>query len=446
MHRELAGEGGGSVTGVTPQRVPAAPMSTLPHRRPLDDRTLVTLIGCFLMLQPLATDFYLASLPGLTKTFATSAATVQLTLSVFVLAFGTMQLVVGPLSDRFGRYPVLIAGLALYALASIACALSPSIEFLIGARLVQAIGCCTAVVIARAIIRDVYDPLAAARTTAQASTILAIGPLVGPILGSFLEVRFGFRAAFVVLALFAGILLVATLAKLGETNPHRDPAAMQPRILLANYAHVFRSHEFQGYALLAAATYGGLFAFISGSSFVLIRVLGVPTAYFGFGFAFCVSGYLLGTIMCRHLLTRQSVPRTLKTGATLSLGSGVAMAALAVAGVHHWAAVVAPMFVYFLAHGINFPCAQAGSVTPFPRQAGAAAGLFGFLLMVAAALIGAWIGASYDGTVYPLVFTVAGCALAVFATVFGWIARLHPTAATLERGGSGPAGPRDGIG
>jgi len=401
-----------------------------PRRRgPLTDRTAVVLVGCYLMLQPLSTDFYLASLPGLTQTFSASVETVQLTLSVFVIAFGVLQLFAGPLSDRLGRLPVTVAGIAVYVVASIACALAPSIELLIAARFLQALGCCTVVVVARAIVRDVFDPLAGAKVMAQASTLLAIGPLFGPILGSFLEVRFGFRATFVVLALFAGALLVATLASLTETNPRPDATATRPRALLENYARVLRSPEFLSYTLVGAASYAGLFAFISGSSFVLIRVLGVPTAYFGFGFAFCVIGYLIGTIACRRLLARRGIVRTLKVSACLSAAGGMAMALLAVAGVQHWAAVLLPQFVYMLAHGVNFPCAQAGAVAPFPRQAGAAAGLLGFLTMALAALVGGWIGASYNGTVFPLAFTIAVSGLVVFATVWGWVVRLRRPAA-----------------
>ena len=399
---------------------------TRPHTRrgALTDRAAVVLVGCFLMLQPLSTDFYLASLPGLTQTFSASVATVQLTLSVFVITFGVMQLFIGPLSDRLGRYPVTVAGIALYAAASIACALAPSIELLILARLFQAIGCCTVVVVARAIIRDVFAPLAGARVMAQASTLMAVGPLLGPILGSLLEVRYGFRASFAVLAAFAGALFVAVFLRLGETNAHRDPAATRPRALLRSYAQVLRSHHFLSYALVGAASYAGLFAFISGSSFVLIRVLGVPTAHFGYGFAFCVSGYLVGTIACHRLLARYGIVRTLKISACASAGGGLAMAMLAVAGVAHWAAILLPQFVCMLAHGVNFPCAQAGAVAPFPRQAGAAAGVLGFLTMALAALVGAWMGFSNNGTVFPLAFTVAAAGIAVFAAVWGYVARL----------------------
>ncbi len=421
-------------------------MTSLPERRGTpDDRTLVVLIGFYLMLQPLATDFYLASLPGLTRTFAASATTVQLTLSVFVLAFGTLQLFMGPVSDRRGRLPVLVWGLALYSAASIACALAPTIGVLIAARLVQALGCCAAVVVARAIIGDVHDARTGAQMLAKASSILAIGPILGPIAGSFLEVRFGHRAAFVVLATVAGALLAATIAKLPETNRHRDAGALRPRTLAANYAFVLRSPVFRAYALVGAATFGGIFAFISGSSFVLIGVLGVPTAWFGFCFAFCVTGYLLGTFACRRMLARRSIASTLQTGATLALGSAIAMIALAAARVDHWAALLLPQFAYFAAHGINFPCAQAGSVAPFPRHAGAAAGLLGFLIMLVAALIGAWIGATHDGTVYPLVFTVAACALVVFVAVHGWVARLPRTEGAALPAAC-PSAPVDGIG
>ena len=403
----------------------------------IGNRAIVALIGCCLMLQPVSTDLYLASLPGLTKTFAVSITTVQLTLSAWVAAFGAMQLIAGPLSDRFGRHRVLTAGLGLYIAASIACAFAPSIAVLIAERVVQAIGCCAVVVVARAIVRDVYEPIAGARALAQASTILAIGPIVGPIVGSLLEVRYGFRAAFVAHAVLASALLAATLAKFRETNRDPDRTAIRPRVLVGNYALVLRSPEFLAFTLVGCASYGGLFAFIAGSSFVLIRVLGVPTAQFGLAFAFCVCGYLVGTILCHRLLSRMGVARALKAGAAVALASGATMAALAVAGIHHWAAVLGPGFVFLLAHGINFPCAQAGSVAPFRRNAGAAAGLFGFVVMCVAAMTGVWIGASHNGTVYPLALTMAAFAAVLFATVFGWVARLGDRSVAPAAPGTG---------
>lgn len=370
-------------------------------------RGLVVLLGCFLMLQPLSTDMYLASLPGLVVRFSTSIASVQLTLSVFILGFGIMQLVSGPLSDRFGRRPVILAGLSLYVAATLACAAAPTIETLIVARFAQAVGGCTAVVVARAIVRDVYGPVGSARALAQALTVLALGPIFGPLLGAALEVRFGHVAIFLALAAFASVLLVLTTRRLPETNAHRDPHAAAPGRLLGNYWLVLRSHEFNAFALLGAASYGGLFAFLSSSSFVFITVLDVPTAWFGALFASVIVGYLLGTLLCQRILARRGMRAAVTLGASLAAVGGGSMALLAHAGVAHWAAVAVPQFVYMASHGINFTCATAGSVAPFPRHAGAAAGMFGFLAMAAASAVGMALGTANFDSVFPLAWAVA---------------------------------------
>ena len=395
------------------------------HPRPLpSQRVLVTVLGFYMMLQAISTDLYLPSLPGLARTFGVPPATVALTLSVFVLVYGTMQLVLGPMSDRYGRYPALVGGLALYAGASVAAAQAPSIGILIGARAVQAIGCCGVVVAARAIVRDAYTPTAGARVLAQASSILAMGPLFGPLLGGVLEVHYGFRGAFVVLALVSASLLAVTLWLRLETAPAPDPQALRPRAIASNYVTVLKSRQFRVYTLAASASYGNLFAFISGSSFVLIGVLGVPTTLYGVCFAFCVCGYLAGTFACRRLLARDGVPCALQRGAWLALAASLVLCTLAAAGVHHWAALLLPTFGIFMGHGVVFPCSQAGSVAPFPRLAGAAAGMFGFLLMAAAAGIGTLIGGTHNGTVFPLVFTMTVCGVATFAAARLGVARL----------------------
>ncbi len=391
----------------------------------LHERGLTIMVGLFMALQPLATDLYLASLPGLAARFDASPSTVQLTLSAFIAAFGAMQLLSGPMSDRWGRRPVMLAGLALYVVASLACAASPDIGVLVAARLAQAIGCCTVVVVSRAIIRDTFEPAAGARALARASTLLAIAPIAGPVIGSLLEVRFGFRAAFVFIAAMGAVLFAVAARRLPETLAHPNPRALDAGALARGYAAVLRSKVFLAYTLVGAATYGGLFAFISGSSFVLIRALGVPTAWFGACFAFVVSGFLIGTIACRRLLSRLGLPRTLRAGAVLSAVAGASALALALAGVRHYAALLGPMFAYLFAHGIVFPCAQAGATAAFPGRAGAAAGLFGALVMLVAASIGSWIGASYHGTPVPLTATVAACGAVALAGAWRGVMR-HP--------------------
>ncbi|NHZ96477.1 multidrug effflux MFS transporter [Massilia sp. CCM 8734] len=377
---------------------------------------LLLIIG-LLMLQPLSTDLYLASLPSLASGFGAPAATVQLTLSMFVIGFGGAQLIVGPLSDRFGRRPVLIWGLSLYVVASLLCAAAPDIALLIVARFLQALGCCSGVIVARAIVRDAYPPADSVRVIARASSWISLAPLTGPILGSYLQVAFGWRAAFVALSVLSLLLLAAVVLRLPETNMHKNPRATDLSGLAANYRLVLGSREFWAHALPGALSFGSIFAFISGSSLVLIRVLGVPTEWFGYCFAIGVSGYLAGTIVCRRLLPLFGAAVTLRIGSTVSLAAGAVFLAAVGAGLAHWSVVVLSLFMTMGAHGVNFPVSQSGSVTPFPQQAGTAAGLMGDLYMCVAFAVGSVVGASFDGTLYPLALVSCALGLAVFASV-----------------------------
>lgn len=368
---------------------------------------LLVLITAMLMMQPLSTDLYLASLPSLVSGFGVPVSTVQLTLSLFVIGFSGAQLVVGPLSDRYGRRPVLLAGLGLYVAASALCGLSQSIALLIAARFLQALGCCAAVMVARAIVRDAYEPQDSAKLLARASTWVSLAPLLGPVLGSYLQVALGWRAAFGALGVFSACVMAACILHLPETNEHKNPEATNVRGLAANYRLVLGSREFWLNVMPAALSYGGIFLFISGSSFVLIKVLGVPTQWFGYCFALGVSGYMIGTMVCRRLLKSLAAEQVLRIGTACSLTAGLYFLAAALLGLWHWAVVVMAMFLAMASHGINFPVSQAGAVTPFARQAGTAAGLMGAVMMAFAFAIGTIVGATHNGTLYPLAILAA---------------------------------------
>jgi MFS transporter, DHA1 family, multidrug resistance protein len=385
--------------------------------------TVLWLVASLSMLQPLSTDLYLPTLPAIATYFDASVATVQWTLSVFIGVFGAWQLVAGPLTDRFGRYPLIALGAAVFAGASLLCMMAPSMAVLVSGRALQAIGACTCLVGARGFVRDLYTPSEGARVLASAATIMSVAPLLGPLLGAFLANAFGWRSAFAALAVFSlGLALFAGL-RLKETNRRLNPDALALRPMLQTYRLVLRSPAFRGYTLAAASTYAGLFAFISGSSFVLMRTLGQsPTAY-ALSFAVMVAGYLVGTLVCRRLLPRRGMQRTIATGAVLQATAGLAMAGLALAGFHAPVAIAGPMFFYGLSHGIVQPPAQSGAVAPFPLNAGAAAALLGFTMMLVAAGVGVWIGASYNGTVYPLTLTIAACSLLTALIAFTLVRR-----------------------
>ena len=368
----------------------------------MSDRLLLWLIAGYLSLQPLSTDLYLGSLPHLARYFGVPPSAAQATLIVFVFGFGVAQLLAGPLSDRFGRRPVALGGCAVYVLASLLCALAPSVAVLIAGRLGQALGCCSVVVAARTVIRDRYDPATGAAVIARASSILAFVPLVGPILGGYAQIWFGWRAAFYIHAVCAIALLGVSLRWLGETHAAPDSAAMQPRRLLAGYAVIARDPAFWAYALPGALSYAAIFVYIAGSSFAFIDVLHVPTERYGLCFAFAVCGYLLGTLVCRRLLRQVAVSRVLRIGTSLTLLGGGGLLLAVSAGLSHWLVLLAAQFVVMSAHGLIQPCAQAGVVAPFAARAGAAAGLFGFLTMAIALAIGTTLGLLHEDSLRPL--------------------------------------------
>ncbi|MEZ5661858.1 MAG: MFS transporter [Burkholderiaceae bacterium] len=221
------------------------------------------LLVAFLASQPASTDIYLPSLPTIGDHFAVSSGEVQLTLSVFIAGFALAQLLVGPLTDRFGRRPVVLAGAALIVLALLSAAAAPSLGWLVTARFVQSLGVCCLVVSARAIVRDRYSPAEGAHVMARVLAWMGVVPLMGPVLAGFALPWVGWRGLFIALGLLAAALLVVSVRTLDESNQHRNRDALVPAKLLRNYLFIAGHGEFWAYALTGAASFCALFSFIS---------------------------------------------------------------------------------------------------------------------------------------------------------------------------------------
>lgn len=385
------------------------------------------MIGLGFALLPLSTDLFLAALPGIRRHFGVGVSEAQLTLSVFIGAFAFSQLVYGPLSDRFGRRPVLLAGVAIYCAATLACMSALSIEWLIAARFLQALGACAGAVIGRAIVRDAYGAAGSARMLGFITAGTALAPVFGPMIGSVLTVAFGWRANFALLAAASAALLGAVALRLPETNAHRDPQATDLRQLAANYRAVLAHRRFLGYALCVAFSYAAIFSFVSGASFVLIEVLGVPAGRFGFLFGATVVSYIAANITIGKLVTTVGVDRLLRAGTAIAAAGGVLMLGLALGRVQSVAAVLGPMALVLFGLGFSLPSATAAAVGPFARIAGTASALVGFLQMAGGAAVGFLVGRLHDGTTLPMASGVAAGCLALFAT-FYLTARVRPPA------------------
>lgn len=392
--------------------------------------TVVVIVTLLVAFGAISTDLYLPSLPSIAAHFGASTGEAQLTLSAFLFGFAVSQLIYGPLSDRFGRRPVLIAGLALYALASLACMLAASMPLLIAARALQAVGACAGVVLGRAIVRDVYGRERAAKVLSYIGMAMALAPALGPILGGLIQTWFGWRANFLVLVAFGGVTLVAVLALLPETNIWRDPA-MRVAQLGANYRTLARDRGYLGFVLVCAFAYAGIFTFISGSSFLLIGVLGLSPEQFGLSFAAIVVGYMIGTLASARLTLRVGLERLIFAGTLFALCGGGAAMLLSFLGIVTIASVVAPVFVFLIGTGLMMPNALAGAIGPHPTMAGAASALLGFVQMVIAGGVGIAVGHFHDGSGRAMALALAANALGAFLA-YSLLARTASTA-SLEQ-------------
>jgi DHA1 family bicyclomycin/chloramphenicol resistance-like MFS transporter len=373
---------------------------------------LAVLLTTLVALGPLSTDLYLPALPTLARVFASDAAGVQLTLSVFLAGFACGQIFYGPLSDRFGRRPVMLGGLALYCAGSIGCVFATSIEMLVLARFVQALGACAGPVIGRAVVRDLWGASESARIIAYMGGAMALAPLLGPTLGGFLTVLFGWQSNFVLLLLIGTLQLFAVACMLSESNVHRDPGASHPRQMVANFARLLSDRSYLGCLLSFSFSYSALFAFISASSFVLADRHGLTPQEYGLCFGIVVAGYLLGSLASGRLVRRLGSDYLLLRGAWLGAIAGVSMAALELAGVRSIAAILGPMFFCTVATGLVMPNAIARALAPYPAMAGSASALMGFIQMTIAALVGIAVGHALAGGGTALALAVAVCTVA----------------------------------
>lgn len=380
---------------------------------PMSTSLVVLVLALLLGIQPVTTDLYLPALPSMVENIGASMAQAQLTLSGLLLAFGVSQLVWGPLSDRFGRRPVLIGGLTLYTVSATASALAPDIEWLVLARVVQGVAMGAAVMGARAVVRDLYQPEAGARTMSRALTGLGVIACLCVPLGALLADWIGWRAALLSLTVFGAASLALLLTRFTETLSRLDPEALDPARLAASWARVLRHPTFLSYTLLSAATYAGLFAFLATSSFVFIRVHGFSRIGYGLIMFASSFSYILGTVLCRQLLRRVGMRRAVGVAAGLTLAGGLLMAAGWLAGLRSAWALILPFLLFMVAHGVHQPCSQSGAVGPFPQAAGVASALNGFAMMVVAFGTGQWLGHHMDGTARIMVQIVAGASIVV---------------------------------
>ena len=382
---------------------------------------LTLLLAMLIGLGPLSVDMYLASLPEIARLLNAPAAQVQLTISVYLVGLACAQVIFGPLSDRHGRRPVLLSALGAYLLASLACALATSIEALIAARFLQALGGSGAMVLARATVRDMYEGVRVARELSRMAAIMAIAPLLAPLAGGVLQTLFGWRSNFVALFLFAATAWIMVWFLLPETLRQRAPEPFSLGSTLRSYRRFLAHRSFVVHLGIGMCCMAGLFAWISAAAFVLQDIYGFSPLAFGVAFAIAASGYLVGTSIAARFVMRWGSGRTMGFGTAAMACGGLAMVLAVALGAHVAVALVVTAGVYMIGMGMALPQSQAGALLPFADRAGAAASLFGLCTQTSSATVGAILGHTLSDTAWPLAIAMAlaGC----LGLVLWWLSR-----------------------
>jgi len=367
---------------------------------------VVLLLALLLGLQAVTTDLYLPALPAIRDNLDASMGEIQLTLTALLLAFGISQLLWGPLSDRFGRRPILLVGMSAYVLASLACVAAPSIGWLIAARAIQGMAMGAAVMAARAIVRDLFQPHEGAQVMSQALSGLGVIACTCAPVGGLLSDWVGWRYALLAVTLFGLLTLALLFWGYRETLPQRRHDALHWRSLWRANVEIFRHPVFRTWCALSSASYLGLFTMLASSSFVFIHQLGYSKTTYGLLMFSMSFSYIVGTFWGRWMLRRTSMHRTVGMAAVLTLAGGVLLTVLAHTSVQQpwfgaWAVMV-PVYLFMVGHGVHQPCGQSAAVAPFPLKAGTASALNGFLMMLGAFFMGGWLGRNMDVPLFAL--------------------------------------------
>lgn len=372
----------------------------------------ILILGALSAFGPLAIDFYLPAFPSMALAFGTDEKHVQLTLAAYFAGLSIGQLLYGPVADRFGRHLPLLVGVGLFTLASLACAYAPNLQWLIGARFVQALGGCAGMVISRAVVSDKCDAVGSAKVFSQLMLVMGLAPILAPLLGGLLVNTTGWQSIFLVLTGFSALAGLAVALGLPESLPASVPR--QPLSgALRQYGRLFGDRVFLGHALTGGIAVAGMFSYIAGSPFVFIKLYGVPAEHFGWLFGTNAAGFILVAQVNARLLAKRGPSFLLARAVWVYLLAGVSL--LAVSAMHTealWPLLI-PLFVCIASLGCILPNAAACAMNGQGARAGSASALMGCLQFSVASGAASLVGVLHDGSAMPMAMVISLCGLLV---------------------------------
>ena len=382
-------------------------------------RRLIVAAAAIGALGPFGMHVLLPALPAIATEFSVRASTTQLLISLSLVAIAFGNLSVAPLSDRFGRRPVIVAGLVMFLVGSVAGLIAPTVALLIASRIVQAFGAGAAMAVARAAITDFFGVDRAASAMATTATAVLVVPMFAPTLGGFTVEWLGWRAAFALAMLMGSAVLYFTLARTSETHAGDRAAGPTPRTF-SSYHRLLLMPDYLAYVFFGSCMMGTVTVFITSAPYVAIQVLGVTPSGYGMLFFLPAFASFVGFFFTARMVHRLGGIRMMRMGAGLAFVGSVALVALALAGVQHPLALFLPGMLICGANALSAPNSTTGAITAAPEIAGAASGLLGFFQLLVGAGATQLVAALANETAYPLVGTIAAlnlCALGLLAHI-----------------------------
>lgn len=388
----------------------------------MSQTTVVFILALLLGIQPIATDLYLPALPAITANFGSNMAQAQFTLSGLLLVFGISQLFWGPVSDKYGRKPILLLGLSIFSGAAMGATWSTSMAELISWRCMQGLGMGAVVMCGRALVRDLYAPVDGVKVMSKGLSGLGVLACLSAPLGSVLTAHFGLKIPLMAQAIFSLFALLMVAQSFQESLATKNKNALQPLKLLRTWLQIVKHPVFLTYSAVSSASYGVLFVFLSTSSFVFIKHFGFSVQSYGLVMLGMSTHYLAGTFLCRRLLASFGLAKTMRIAGWLTFIGALVMLVLGVVGVDHHLAVMLPFFLMSVGHGIHQPCGQTGAIAPFGHAAGTASALNGFIMMFLAFLTSSFLSVLQSflsaGSTLPMIYAL--CIWAFTLTIVAW--------------------------
>jgi DHA1 family bicyclomycin/chloramphenicol resistance-like MFS transporter len=385
-----------------------------------DAGALIPFLAALSALGPLSNDLYVPSLPLVSEALGASGGAVQLTMSSLLIGFSLGALIHGPLSDRYGRKPILLIGLAVYIVACVLSAYSGSLGFLIASRFVQGLGAAAAMVLSRAIILDRWSGAEASRAISWVAMFTFLTPVIAPVVGGYVA-SWGMWPAVFWLQAAAGVLCLAVTALFLPRVRKAFSGTLIDSVLA--YGAILRDRQAVGYMTCSGLGFIGVIAFVTNSSFVLIEDFGLEPHHYGYGFSAVMLGGSVGAFLNSRLVRRLGISAMLGIGSAL-LGVGGATLILAVGAGGRLLAVLIPSLIYMLGVGFVFANTMARTLGRFPKQAGAASSLFAVVQFLIGALVAAGLSLVDTPTPYPLAGTMAVAGLGCASVWWSWLRRI----------------------